>query len=129
MAGPIIRFELKLNGKDLKMVEARLLNVLYYQSIRGSAQYYIECTDADWAYYDGLYEADAELEMRIGIKSGDNTVWSPVQKLLVGEANARYHPDAVFVNISGMDFGFEPTDSEDARGMAVERIRKWLEER
>ena len=105
MAAPIVKFELKLNGTDLKMDEARLLNVLYYQSIRGSAQYYIQCNDKDWSYYDDLYEADAELQMRIGVQYGKNTVWSPVQNLLVGSVQASYHPQVVNVTISGMDKG------------------------
>jgi len=105
VAQPVVRFELKLNGTDLKMEEARLLNLLYYQSVRGSAQYWITCTDKDWSYYDGLYEADAELEMRVGLQTGNKTTWSPTQKLLVGNVKASYHPDAVHVTIAGMDKG------------------------
>jgi len=105
MPGQTVRFELKVNGTDLKMEESRLLTALYYQSIRGMAQFWVEASDISWSYYDALYEPDAKLEMRIGLTRGRNTSWSPVQKLSVGNVQAAYHAAGVIVTISGMDRG------------------------
>jgi hypothetical protein len=105
VAAPVVRFELKVNGEDLKMEGSRLRSLLYFQSIRGSAQYWINCTDRKWDYYDSLYEEDAELQMRIGIQFGNKELWSDVQNLAVGNVEASYPSDAVNVTISGMDQG------------------------
>lgn len=105
MAQPVVRFELKVNGSDLKMEAARLNTVLYFQSIRGSAQFWVKCVDTKWDYYDKLYEDDAKLEMRIGVKIGSKNLWSEVQNLAVGNVAASYHPDAVTITVSGMDQG------------------------
>lgn len=105
MARQVVRFELKANGTDLKLEAGRLVSVLYYQSIRGCAQFWIEASDTDWKYFDVLYGSDVELQMRIGIGTGRNTIWSPVQKLLVGDVKAAYHGSGVIVTIGGMDKG------------------------
>ena len=95
MARQVVRFELKANGTDLKLEAGRLISVLYYQSIRGCAQFWVEASDTDWKYFDALYGSDVELQMRIGIGTGRNTIWSPVQKLLVGDVKAAYHGSGV----------------------------------
>lgn len=105
MASPYVRFEMKVDGQDLKMEESRLLNFLYYHSIRGSAQYYIYATDKKWNYYDKLYEPGTEIQIRFGRKDGTTSLWSPTHTMLVGEVQAGYHPQCVFVNVTGMDKG------------------------
>jgi len=105
MPSPYIRFEMKVNGQDLRMEESRLLNFLYYHSIRGSAQYYVYCTAKKWNYYDQLYEPGTEVQIRFGRKDGSTSLWSPTHTMLVGEVEAHYHPQCVFVNVTGMDKG------------------------
>jgi len=105
MSRSAVRFELKVDGTDLKMEQARLQSALYYQSIRGMAQYWISASDVSWSYFDALYEADAELQMRIGISRDNDTQWSPVQKLHVGNVRAAYQGNGISVLISGMDAG------------------------
>lgn len=105
MASPYVRFEMKVNGQDLKMEEARLLKFLYYHSIRGSAQYYVYATDKTWNYFDKLYEPGTEVQIRFGRKDGNTSLWSPTHTMLVGEVEAHYHPQCVFVNVTGMDKG------------------------
>lgn len=105
MPTPYVRFEMKVNGQDLKMEESRLLNFLYFHSIRGSAQYYVYATDRQWSYFDQLYEPGTEIQIRFGRKDGSTSLWSPTHTMLVGEVEAHYHPQCVFVNVTGMDKG------------------------
>lgn len=105
MADSGIKFELRVDGNDLELEAGRLVRFLFFQTIRGSAQYHITAVDDSWSYYDGFYKEDAELVLRFGYTQDGAEVWSPEHHLVVGEVTAEYDPDGIDVTVSGLDKG------------------------
>jgi len=96
-------FELKVNGQDKAIDGGRLRRFQYQQSTVGSGSFTLEVEDADWAYWDAVYDPETELEMRWGLKGSDRPQWSKWHTMLVHDVNSHFVKGNVVVRISGMD--------------------------
>lgn len=98
-----LHFEMKVNGQDKKIDGGRLKRFVYQQSTVGSGSFTLDVEDADWSYWDEVFDPETELEMRWGFKLDSGAMWSKWHTMLVHDVAPAYIKGNVSARISGMD--------------------------
>jgi len=87
--------EMRVNGTDLKLQNARLVSLLYVHTFYSPDKLWVVARDLEWSYFDGFLEEDAEVNFRLGVETEEEQRWSDERKLVVSAAQPGYHPDMI----------------------------------